>query len=103
MSGPIVVGYDGTDGARAAVARGRAAGAAAAAPPVVVAFAYGPSPLGGEVADLAATLRERGEALTAEALDALRGRRRRSARRGAARPRPAEALVAPRRRESTRR
>ena len=68
----LVVGYDGTDGARAAVRE-----AARLAPllhaPVVVAFAFGTPPLGGEVADLSAALRERGEKLMAEALESLRG------------------------------
>ena len=71
MADPVVVGYDGTDGARAAVREAiRLAPQLGAA--VVVAFAYGPTPAGGEIADLAATLRERGDALTAEALDTLR-------------------------------
>ena len=67
----LVVGYDGTEGARAAVRE-----AARLAPllhaPVVVSFAFGTSPLGGEVSDLSATLHERGEALMSEALEALR-------------------------------
>jgi nucleotide-binding universal stress UspA family protein len=67
----LVVGYDGTEGARAAVRE-----AARLAPllhaPVVVAFAFGTSPVGGEVADLSATLRERGEALLEEGMTALR-------------------------------
>jgi nucleotide-binding universal stress UspA family protein len=67
----LVVGYDGTDGARAAVRE-----AARLAPllggDVVVVFAFHVSPLGGQVADLAATLRERGEAVLGEALELLR-------------------------------
>jgi nucleotide-binding universal stress UspA family protein len=67
----LVVGYDGTAGARAAVRE-----AARLAKPlgavVVVAFAHHVPPAGGEVADLAATLRERGEAVLAEALATLR-------------------------------
>jgi nucleotide-binding universal stress UspA family protein len=66
----LVLGYDGTDGARAALRE-----AARLAPllhaPVVAAFAFGTSALGGEVADLSATLRERGEALLEEATRAL--------------------------------
>ena len=71
MPGPIVVGYDGTDGAKAAVGEATRLAPQLGAP-VIVAFAYGPTPAGGEVADLAAALRDRGDALTAEALDALR-------------------------------
>ena len=72
MAGPIVVGYDGTDGAKAAVGEAiRLAPALGAA--VVLAFAYGRTPAGGEVADLAAALRERGDALTGAALETLRG------------------------------
>jgi nucleotide-binding universal stress UspA family protein len=68
---PLVVGYDGTDGARAAVRE-----AARLAPlldaPVVVAFAFGTSPLGGEVSDLSATLHDRGESLLEDAMQELR-------------------------------
>jgi nucleotide-binding universal stress UspA family protein len=64
-----VLGYDGTEGARAALRE-----AIRLAPPLgatlTVAFAYGAPRLGGEIADLEATLRERGETLTAEAVDA---------------------------------
>jgi nucleotide-binding universal stress UspA family protein len=67
----LVVGYDGTDGARAALRE-----AARLAPlldaPVVVAFAFGTSPLGGEVSDLSAALHERGESLLEEGMRAVR-------------------------------
>jgi nucleotide-binding universal stress UspA family protein len=70
MSGPIVLGFDGTEGARAAVAE-----VARIAPllhaEVVVAFGYEASPVGGEVGDLATTLHERGERVTAEAVELL--------------------------------
>jgi len=67
---PLVVGYDGTPGAHAALREATRLASALAAP-VVVAFAYGPTPAGGEVADLAAVLRERGRLLTTEAVEAL--------------------------------
>jgi nucleotide-binding universal stress UspA family protein len=67
----LVLGFDGTDGARAALRE-----AARLAPlldaPVVAAFAFGVSPVGGEVSDLSRTLHERGEALLEEAVTALR-------------------------------
>jgi nucleotide-binding universal stress UspA family protein len=67
----LVLGFDGTDGARAALRE-----AARLAPlldaPVVAAFAFGVSPVGGEVSDLSRTLHERGEALLEEAVAALR-------------------------------
>jgi nucleotide-binding universal stress UspA family protein len=70
VSGPIVLGFDGTDGARAALAE-----VARIAPPlgaeVIVAFGYEASPLGGEVGDLATTLQERGARVTAEAVELL--------------------------------
>ena len=70
MSGPIVLGYDGTEGARAAVAE-LARIAPLLGADVVVAFGYEASPMGGEVGDLAATLHERGEKVTAEAVEIL--------------------------------
>ena len=72
MDGPLVVGYDGTDGARAALAEAERLAPARSVLPVVVAFAYHPGAVGGEVSDLSASLRERGEALLAEAVDELR-------------------------------
>jgi nucleotide-binding universal stress UspA family protein len=71
MGAPIVLGYDGTDGARAALAEAiRIAKPLGAA--LTIAFAYAAPRVGGEITDLEATLRERGEALTAEAVDAAR-------------------------------
>ena len=71
MAGPLVVGYDGTEGARAALAEAlRLAGALGV--DIVVAFAYWAGALGGESADLLDTLRERGRAVTQEALDTAR-------------------------------
>ena len=88
----IVVGYDGTAGAHAAV-REAARLAPALRAPVIVAFAYHVSPLGGEVTDLAATLHERGEAVLAEALQTLREAQV-EARGELVEERPAEALAA---------
>ena len=70
MSGPIVLGFDGTEGARAAVAE-LARIAPLLGADVVVAFGYEASPLGGEVADLAGVLQERGQEVTGEAVGIL--------------------------------
>ena len=70
-AGPIVVGYDGTDGARAALHEARADRAAAAAPTSWSRSATRPRRLGGEVGDLATSLHERGEQITAEAVRVL--------------------------------
>jgi nucleotide-binding universal stress UspA family protein len=71
MPGPILVGYDGTEGAKAALAEAlRLAGELNAE--IVVAFAYWAGALGGESADLLATLRERGQAVAEEALATAR-------------------------------
>jgi nucleotide-binding universal stress UspA family protein len=69
MSGPIVLGYDGTEGARAAVHE-LARIAPLLGAEVVVAFGYEASPLGGEVSDLATVLHQR-EQVTAEAVAIL--------------------------------
>jgi nucleotide-binding universal stress UspA family protein len=59
MAGELVVGYDGTPGARAAAAEAlRLAGELGSG--IVFVFAYWANPAGGEVADLLAALRERG-------------------------------------------
>jgi nucleotide-binding universal stress UspA family protein len=88
----LVVGYDGTDGARAAVRE-----AARLAPllhaPVVLAFAFGTSPVGSEVADLSATLRERGESVLEEGMQAVRAAGA-EARAELMDTKPAEGLVA---------
>jgi nucleotide-binding universal stress UspA family protein len=60
MAAPIVAGYDGSDCSRAAFARALDLGKQLEAP-VIAAFGYAPSRLGGEVADFAAALREAGE------------------------------------------
>ncbi len=69
---PIVVGYDGRAGAQAALDEAhRLAGAMGA--PLVVVFSFEVTPLGGEVADLAAAVRERGRAVLADASARLGG------------------------------
>jgi nucleotide-binding universal stress UspA family protein len=67
MAAPLVVGYDGTPGARAAGAE--ALGLARdLGGELVFAYCYSVSPVGGEVGDLEAALRERGTAVLHEAL-----------------------------------
>ena len=67
MSSGIVVGYDGSEGAkaalRAALELGRAYGEK-----VTIAFAYAVSPVGGELHDYQAALRELATSRVAEAL-----------------------------------
>jgi nucleotide-binding universal stress UspA family protein len=71
MAGEIVLGYDGTDGAKAAL--GEAAKLAKElGDELVIAFAYHSSPLGGEVKDLHDALIERGQTVTAEAIAVAR-------------------------------
>ena len=67
MAGEIVLGYDGTDGAKAALDEA-AKLAKELGDELVVAFAYHSSPLGGEVKDLHDALIERGQAVTGEAV-----------------------------------
>jgi nucleotide-binding universal stress UspA family protein len=71
MSEPIVVGYDGTDGSKAALDEALRLAAALDAE-VVLAFAYWATPLGGENADLLAALRERGQQILDEAIATAR-------------------------------
>jgi nucleotide-binding universal stress UspA family protein len=66
MSAPLVVGYDGTPGARAAAAEGLALASDLGAE-VIFAFAYWTNPQGGDVADMLAALRDLGEAHLQEA------------------------------------
>jgi nucleotide-binding universal stress UspA family protein len=71
MGAPIVVGYDGTDGARAAFGEAlRLAGPLEAE--LVLAFASHLNPGGGEVADAAQAVHERGQAVLEAALDQAR-------------------------------
>jgi nucleotide-binding universal stress UspA family protein len=65
----LVVGYDGSDGSRAAYAH--ACGLASRlGEDVLVVFSFESPRLGGELHDLDAAIRERGEAVVAEALAA---------------------------------
>jgi nucleotide-binding universal stress UspA family protein len=66
MSGDVILGYDGSEGSRKALAAAVEL-AAALEHRLVIAFAYEVSALGGEVQDLAKALRERGEEATSEA------------------------------------
>jgi nucleotide-binding universal stress UspA family protein len=60
MAGPLLVGYDGTPGAKAAAAEALSLGSELGAE-VIFAFAYWTNPQGGDVADMLAALRELGE------------------------------------------
>jgi nucleotide-binding universal stress UspA family protein len=66
MAGELVVGYDGTPGARAAAAEALQLAKGLDAR-VVFAFAYWTNPAGGDVADMLAALRDLGEGHLAEA------------------------------------
>jgi nucleotide-binding universal stress UspA family protein len=68
---PVVVGYDGSAGAKAALAEGIELADRLGAE-LVIAYGYEYSPVGGEVADLAAALREMGERLTEEGAERAR-------------------------------
>jgi nucleotide-binding universal stress UspA family protein len=65
----IVVGYDGTDGAKAAYAEALAL-ASRLGEDVLVVFSFESPRLGGELHDLDEAIRERGQAVVAEALAA---------------------------------
>src|SRR4051794_6078065 len=67
MSAPLVVGYDGSDCARNALAEALRLGTSLDAP-VVAVFGYAPSRTGGEVADFAAALREAGQEILQRAV-----------------------------------
>ena len=60
MAGALVVGYDGTAGAKAAAAEALRL-ASELGTEVIFVFAYWTNPQGGEVADMVAALRELGE------------------------------------------
>jgi nucleotide-binding universal stress UspA family protein len=66
MAGDIVLGYDGSDGSKAALAQAiDLAGRLGVA--LIVVYGYEVSPIGGEVTDLAAALHDMGEKTAAEA------------------------------------
>lgn len=68
MAGEIVLGYDASPGARAALPVAVRVAEAFGAP-IVVAFGYEPAnAVGGEMADLRAAVERRGEEVTSEAL-----------------------------------
>lgn len=67
MAGEVIVGYDGQEGAVAAL-RTATGIAAAFDRPLVIVFGYRPAAIGGEVADLAAAVRDLGAGMGEEAL-----------------------------------
>lgn len=71
MAGPLVIGYDGSAGSRAALEQA-ARLATGLGVEVVIAFGYGVAPSGGETADHRQLLEERGQKLADEALTRLR-------------------------------
>jgi nucleotide-binding universal stress UspA family protein len=71
MPGPIVVGYDGTEGAKGALAEAlRLAGPLGAE--VVLGFAYHATPLGGNPHEMLDLLRDRGRIVLEEGLQQVR-------------------------------
>jgi nucleotide-binding universal stress UspA family protein len=70
-AGDLIVGYDGSEGSRAALTHAIEL-AGALQRKLVVAYAYEVSAFGGEVQDLAKALRERGESVTAEGAETAR-------------------------------
>ena len=71
MPGPILVGYDGTEGAKGALAEAvRLAGPLDAE--VVLGFAYHASPLGGNPHEMLDLLRDRGRTVLEEGLQQVR-------------------------------
>jgi nucleotide-binding universal stress UspA family protein len=69
MAGDIILGYDGSDGSKAALAVAVAVARAFDAPLSIV-FGYEPNPMGGETADYKAKLEKIGEEMVAGALAA---------------------------------
>jgi nucleotide-binding universal stress UspA family protein len=67
MAGDIILGYDGSDGSKAALAVAVAVARAFDAPLSIV-FGYEPNPMGGETADYKAKLEKIGEEMVAAAL-----------------------------------
>jgi nucleotide-binding universal stress UspA family protein len=70
MAGPLVIGYDGSDGSHAALEEA-ARLATSLGSELVIAFGFGVAPSGGETADHRRLLEERGEKLAREALTRL--------------------------------
>jgi nucleotide-binding universal stress UspA family protein len=71
MAGEVVVGYDGQEGAVAAL-RTATGIAAAFDRPLVIVFGYRPAPIGGETGDLGRAVRDLGARMGDEALAAVR-------------------------------
>lgn len=71
MAGDVILGYDGSDGAKAALPHAVEIAKAFGAT-LVVAFGYEPNPQGGEVAHLARQIEHLGEQVTAEGVAAVR-------------------------------
>jgi nucleotide-binding universal stress UspA family protein len=69
MAGDIILGYDGSDGSKAALAVAVSVARAFDAPLSIV-FGYEPNPMGGETADYKAKLEQIGEEMVAGALAA---------------------------------
>ncbi len=67
MAGDIILGYDGSDGSKAALAVAVSVARAFAAPLTIV-FGYEPNPMGGETADYKAKLEKIGEEMVSGAL-----------------------------------
>jgi nucleotide-binding universal stress UspA family protein len=67
MAGDIILGYDGSDGSKAALAVAVGVASAFDAPLSIV-FGYEPNPMGGETADYKAKLEKIGEEMVAGAL-----------------------------------
>lgn len=72
MAGEVVLGYDGNEGSGAAL-RTATSIAAAFDRPLVIVFGYRPPTMGGDIADLRRAVREIGEKLTKEAVEAAHG------------------------------
>jgi nucleotide-binding universal stress UspA family protein len=67
MAGEIVLGFDGQEGSAAAL-RTAVSVAAAYKRPLVIAFGYAPTAMGGEVASLSDTVQELGRKITDDAM-----------------------------------
>jgi nucleotide-binding universal stress UspA family protein len=70
MAGEIVLGYDGQPGSVAALQTATQMAAAFGCPLVVV-FGHRPAAIGGDVSDLGKAVRDIGDRVTAEAVDAV--------------------------------
>jgi nucleotide-binding universal stress UspA family protein len=71
MAGEIILGYDGSEGAKAALPRSVEL-AKAFGVPLVTAFAYGANPIGGVIGDIQRETAKLGERLLAEAADQVK-------------------------------